>query len=102
MNIDDATIIGFVTAATFLDYSARVHGLVNYGYWDEKHPGWREGNIVILEYDTPQKNLAFSEFWEQSKGTMSFETAEAEYDKLPTYKTIGVPEQSLNLKVENE
>lgn len=97
----NAVIMHILPADEYLKAVA-VYGLTDFSQWDGQFPGWREGQIVCLQYDEPQKQGTFEEYWDFRKDAVDFETAEYEYEHLPRFDKMSVPEQAVTIEESNE
>ena len=87
----EAKVIGRVKASTYIKMALENFPDTDFSPWDEKFPGWREDDVLYLEYDNPQKQGTFSEYWQERQKYVDFETAEKEYDELPLHTRLAVP-----------
>jgi len=98
----EAKVIGRVQASFYIDMLTEKFPDADFSAWDERFPGWREEDVLYLEYDNPQKQGTFGEYWQARKGYVDFETAEKEYEALPLLTRMAVPHLAVKEYLVNE
>jgi hypothetical protein len=64
--------------------------------WDDAHPGWRDGDVVLLRAVEPRIPFTFEEWLGMQTEGMPLEVAKQRYSEQPKAANMWVPSVALS------